>query len=106
MNVASSSEDLISSNRRQDLSEIVQNADDVNASELLIQLRNADLLATHNGSPVPLNDALRVFLDPLKQLQPTERGSITLSGVREAKSLVYTFNPTDDGSPLTAATNR
>ncbi len=40
---------------------------------------------------------IRVFLDPLKQLQPTDRGSITLSGVREAKSLIYTFDPTDEG---------
>ncbi len=53
---ARSSGTLISSDRLQGLAEIIQNADDVKASELLIQLRNADLLATHNGNPVRLSD--------------------------------------------------
>ena len=39
---------------------------------------------------------LRVIVDPLSQLQPTESGSITLSGVRSATSLTYDFAPNDD----------
>ena len=44
--------------------------------------------------------SVRVVLDPLKQLQSTDRGSITLSGVRETTSLVYKFAPIDDGREL------
>ena len=41
----------------------------------------------------------RVFVDPLNQLQRTYNGSITLSGVRNAKgSLVYEFAPIGDGA--------
>ena len=39
---------------------------------------------------------VRVIVDPLSQLQPTESGSITLSGVRSATSLTYDFAPSDD----------
>ena len=39
---------------------------------------------------------VRVIVDPLSQLQPTESGSITLSGVRSATSLTYDFAPNDD----------
>ena len=39
---------------------------------------------------------LWVIVDPLSQLQPTESGSITLSGVRSATSLTYDFAPNDD----------
>ena len=42
---------------------------------------------------------VRVIVDPLKQLQTTDRGSITLSGVRTAKSLVYNFAPVSDSAP-------
>ncbi len=42
---------------------------------------------------------IRIVVDPLNQLRPTERGSITLSGVAEAKSLVYQFAKSNDGSP-------
>jgi len=62
MDGASSSGTLISSDRLQGLAEIIQNADDVKASELLIQLRNADLLVSHNGNPVRLNDALALAM--------------------------------------------
>ena len=37
---------------------------------------------------------VRVFVDPLNQLQRTYNGSITLSGVRTTESLVYDFAPT------------
>ena len=36
---------------------------------------------------------VRVFVDPLNQLQRTYTGSITLSGVRSTESLVYEFRP-------------
>ena len=39
---------------------------------------------------------VRVFVDPLKQLRLTDRGTITLSGVRSAQSLVYDFARIDD----------
>ena len=39
---------------------------------------------------------VRVIVDPLSQLQPTESGSITLSGVRSATSLTYDFAPNND----------
>ena len=42
---------------------------------------------------------VRVIVDPLNQLQPTESGSITLSGVRSATSLVYEFAHTDGSIP-------
>ena len=39
---------------------------------------------------------VRVIVNPLSQLHPTERGVITLSGVRHATSLMYDFAPRDD----------
>ena len=42
---------------------------------------------------------VRVIVDPLNQLQPTESGSITLSGVHSATSLVYEFAHTDGSIP-------
>ena len=39
---------------------------------------------------------VRIIVDPLDQLKPTETGSITLAGVRNSESLVYTFAPADD----------
>ena len=41
---------------------------------------------------------VRVIVDPLSQLQPTESGSITLSGVQSATSLTYDFGPDDDAA--------
>ncbi|MDD9995581.1 MAG: hypothetical protein OXS35_07550, partial [Dehalococcoidia bacterium] len=38
---------------------------------------------------------VRVFVDPLNQLQRAVSGSITLSGVRSTESLVYEFAPID-----------
>ena len=42
---------------------------------------------------------VRLVVDPLKQLRPTDRGTVTLSGVREAMSLVYEFAPITDPKP-------
>ena len=38
---------------------------------------------------------VRVFVDPLNQLQQTYNGSITLSGVHSTESLVYEFAASD-----------
>ena len=43
---------------------------------------------------------VRVFVDPLNQLQQTYSGTITLSGVRSSESLVYEFAPVDSGVDL------
>ena len=43
---------------------------------------------------------VRVFVDPLNQLQQTYNGSITLSGVRSTESLVYDFAPADSEAAL------
>ncbi len=62
MDASRSSGTLIASDRLQGLAEIVQNADDVKASELRIQLRSDDLLAAHNGDPVHLSDVLALAM--------------------------------------------
>ncbi len=43
---------------------------------------------------------IRVVIDPLEQLRPTDRGAITLSGLRDATSRVYRFASTDDEQQL------
>ena len=40
--------------------------------------------------------SVRILVDPLKQLQPTDRGEITLSGVLSSTSLIYEFSPIDN----------
>ena len=40
---------------------------------------------------------MRLIVDPLKQLRPAERGTIRLSGVRDAESRLYRFGPLYDG---------
>ena len=54
------------------------------------------LVVVSNIEGADARPTVRVVVDPLNQLRPTERGSITLSGVPEAKSLVYHFAPFDD----------
>ena len=46
---------------------------------------------------------VRVIVDPLGQLPPTEGGSITLSGVRSATSLTYDFARIDGSVPARGA---
>ncbi|MEU1456834.1 sacsin N-terminal ATP-binding-like domain-containing protein [Streptomyces avermitilis] len=48
----------VSSDRLQGLSEIVQNAEDLGATEVRIQVREATLLVAHNGRPVLLTDVI------------------------------------------------
>ena len=41
---------------------------------------------------------VRVFVDPLRQLSQTHNGSVTLSGIHAADSLVYEFEPVVEGT--------
>ena len=62
VDAARGSGSLLSSDRLQGLAEIVQNADDVEASEVFFQLRPNDLLASHNGAPVRLDHVLALAM--------------------------------------------
>ncbi|MGG8480656.1 sacsin N-terminal ATP-binding-like domain-containing protein [Streptomyces lividans] len=48
----------VSTARLQGLSEVVQNAEDLGATEVRIQVREATLLVAHNGRPVLLTDVI------------------------------------------------
>ena len=54
MERARNSGDLVSSDPLQGLAEVVQNADDVEATEIVLQLGQDELLVSHNGKPVRL----------------------------------------------------
>ena len=58
LDAARNSGDLLSSDKLQGLAEIVQNADDVDATQIRLLVRENDLLIGHNGSPVRLNHIL------------------------------------------------
>ena len=58
MESAQSSGDLVSSDPLQGLAEIVQNADDVEATEIRLLLEPTELLVSHNGSQVRLPHVL------------------------------------------------
>ena len=58
LNAARDSGDLLSSDRLQGISEIIQNADDVDASQVRLVLRPTDLWIGHDGSPVQLRHVL------------------------------------------------
>jgi hypothetical protein len=36
---------------------------------------------------------VRVILDPIRRLQVADTGSVTLAGVRNARSVIYEFDP-------------
>ena len=55
---ARSSGELLSSDRLQGIAEVLQNADDANAAELRLVLRENDLLMGHDGDPVRLRHVL------------------------------------------------
>ena len=57
------------------------------------------LVVVSNIEGVDARPTIRVVNDPLRNLHPTERGTITLSGLRDAKSFVYQFAPIDDQQP-------
>lgn len=52
----------LSSDRLQGLSEIVQNAEDLRATDVHILTRERELLVAHNGSPVRLSDVLALTM--------------------------------------------
>lgn len=58
LDAARQSGELLSSDRFQGLSEIVQNADDVDATEVRFMLMPNELLVCHNGNPVRLEHVL------------------------------------------------
>ena len=58
LDAARESGELLSSDRLQGMSEIVQNADDVEATQVRIMLRQNELLLCHNGNPVRLRHVL------------------------------------------------
>ena len=58
MERARNSGDLVSSDPLQGLAEVVQNADDVEATEIVLQLGRGELLVSHNGNRVRLSHVL------------------------------------------------
>ena len=58
LDAARDSGDLLSSDKLQGISEIIQNADDVDASQVRLVLRPTDLWVGHDGSPVQLRHVL------------------------------------------------
>ncbi|MET7824666.1 hypothetical protein ABZT23_08300 [Streptomyces sp. NPDC005386] len=52
----------LSTDRLQGLSEIVQNADDLGASQVRILLRDTELLVAHDGNPVRLPDVMALAM--------------------------------------------
>ena len=57
------------------------------------------LIVVSGVEGVDAQPKVRVFVDPLNQLQQTYSGSITLSGVRSTESLVYDFARADTEVP-------
>ncbi len=58
LDAARDSGDLLSSDKLQGISEIIQNADDVEASQVRLVIRPTDLWIGHDGSPVQLRHVL------------------------------------------------
>lgn len=71
---------LLSSDRLQGLAEIIQNADDVQASEVRFLLTPTELLASHNGAPVRLGDVLGLAT-PWLSTKADDAGAIGRFGV-------------------------
>ena len=90
---ARSSGEVLSSDRLQGLAEIVQNADDANASEVRVVLREYDLLVGHNGNPVQIRHVLGLstpwFSTKGAEAESFGRFGIGLSALR---SLSRTFD--------------
>ena len=77
---ARSSGELLSSDRLQGLAEILQNADDANASEVRLVLRDNDLLVGHDGSPVRLQHVVGLAT-PWFSTKGDEAGSFGRFGI-------------------------
>ena len=58
LDAARNSGDLLSSDHLQGIAEIIQNADDVDATQVRLRLGPSDLWVEHDGSPVRLRDVL------------------------------------------------
>ena len=54
------------------------------------------LVVVSNVEGADARPNIRVVNNPLNNLEPTERGTITLSGLRDAASVVYEFAPIND----------
>lgn len=76
MESALRSGDLVSSDPLQGLAEIVQNADDVEATEIVLQLDQDELLVSHNGNPVRLPQVLALATP----WHTTKSGEVALMG--------------------------
>lgn len=102
--------EMLSSDRLQGLSEIAQNAEDVDATRLNFRLSGSELTATHNGRPVTLGNVWALSL-PWMTTKTSESESIGKFGI--GLSTLRTISPTldvycwpyafrIDGSDLTA----
>ena len=80
LRAAAANASLLSSDRFQGLSEIVQNADDAGASQVQIVLRPKELLVSHDGRPVRLNHVIG-FATPWLSTKGGEVASIGRFGI-------------------------
>ncbi len=80
MDNARSSGDLVSSDRLQGLAEIVQNADDVHATEIRVLLKEAELFVSHNGDCVRLPHVL-ALATPWLTTKASEAATIGRFGI-------------------------
>lgn len=84
--------ELISSDRLQFLSEAVQNADDVAASEVRVMIGSGELWYSHDGDPVRLRDILAIALPSAstKKADPSATGRFGIGlGTIDAVSPVF-----------------
>lgn len=85
--------ELISGDRLQFLSEAVQNADDVVASEVRVMIGDGELWYSHDGDPVRLRDILAIALPSAstKKADPSATGRFGIGlGTIEAISPLFT----------------
>ena len=80
LRAATDSANLLSEDRLQGLSEIVQNADDAGATQVRLLLRPNDLLVSHDGSPVRLHHVLG-FATPWLSTKGDDAASIGRFGI-------------------------
>ena len=81
----------LSSEKLQGLAEIIQNADDAGAAEVRFLLRPGDLLASHNGAPIGLEDVLG-FTTPWLSTKKADVGATGRFGV--GLSTLQSLSPT------------
>ncbi|MER7540563.1 hypothetical protein ABTX77_38220 [Streptomyces sp. NPDC097704] len=86
----------LSSDRLQGLSEIVQNAEDLGATDVRVLAREHDLLVAHNGTPVRLADVMALALPWLSskadQTEATGRFGIGLMTLQSLSPLLEVHN--------------